>query len=96
MSDFNDYADLGSTGYDSRQPVDPKDEFFHSVYISGVTRQNQEGTTEHAGNLHPPSLADPGSSRRGRVLPARLHLGTTLGAGFHNRGAHTGFYCAVR
>ena len=50
-TDYNDYSDLEQTGFEDKRPVDPKDEFFHSVYISGVTRQNQEGITEHTGKL---------------------------------------------
>jgi len=52
-NDFNleDYGDLMDTGYESRQPVDPEDEFFHSVYIAGQTRQNHLGLQEQAGKL---------------------------------------------
>lgn len=48
---FEDYGDLMDTGYESRQPVDPEDEFFHSVYIAGQTRQNHIGIQEQAGKL---------------------------------------------
>jgi hypothetical protein len=48
MAFFNvdDYADLAETGYGAKQAVDPKDEFFHSLYISGVKRQNEAGIVE--------------------------------------------------
>jgi len=49
--DYSDYQDLGATGYADRKPTDPKDEFFHSVYIAGVTRTNQENISEEAGKL---------------------------------------------
>jgi len=49
--DFNEYADLGQTGYKSTEPVKPEDEFFHSLYISGVSRQNHINVTEEAGKM---------------------------------------------
>ena len=49
--DYSDYSDLGVTGYDVKQPTDPKDEFFHSAYITGNTRKNEQGIDEHAGYL---------------------------------------------
>jgi len=51
MNDFNQFSDLSQTGYADRTPTDPKDEFFHSVYIAGVTRTNEAGITEEAGKL---------------------------------------------
>jgi len=51
--DFNmeEYAGLSETGFESRQPVAPEDEFFHSVYIAGKTRKNHTGVEELAGKL---------------------------------------------
>lgn len=53
MSDFSvdDYADLAQTGHAAYEPTSPEDEFFHSLYISGVTRKNEMGIDEQAGNL---------------------------------------------
>lgn len=51
MNDFNEYADLGTTGYKSTEPVKPEDEFFHSLYISGQTRKNHIGVMENAGEM---------------------------------------------
>lgn len=51
MNDFNEYADLGSTGYASTEPLAPEDEFFHALYIAGNSRQNHIGVTEEAGKL---------------------------------------------
>ena len=51
MPNYEDYADLSSTGHESREPVKPEDEFFHSVYISGQTRKNHIGTEELAGKF---------------------------------------------
>jgi hypothetical protein len=51
MNDFNEYADLGTTGYKSTEPVKPEDEFFHSLYIAGNARQNHIGVTENSGLL---------------------------------------------
>ena len=51
MPDFEDYADLGSTGHESREPVKPEDEFYHSVYISGASRKNHIGVTEEIGKF---------------------------------------------
>jgi len=48
---FEDYAELESTGHESRVPVKPEDEFFHSVYISGQSRKNHIGITEEQGKL---------------------------------------------
>lgn len=51
MSGFEDYAGLATTGFDSREPSTPENDFFHSVYISGQNRQNHIGVTEEAGKL---------------------------------------------
>jgi len=51
MTDFNEYADLGATGYKSTEPVKPEDEFFHSLYISGAARKNHLGITEEIGKF---------------------------------------------
>lgn len=51
MPNYEDYADLSSTGHESREPVKPEDEFFHSVYISGQSRKNHIGTVEEAGKF---------------------------------------------
>ena len=51
MTDFNEYSELGTTGYDTKQPIDPKNEFFHSIYIAGITRKNDEQIDEITGNL---------------------------------------------
>jgi len=51
MNDFNEYADLGTTGYKSTEPVKPEDEFFHSLYIAGNSRQNHINITEEAGKF---------------------------------------------
>jgi hypothetical protein len=48
---FEDYAELESTGHESRVPVKPEDEFFHSVYISGQSRKNHIGIVEEQGKL---------------------------------------------
>jgi len=51
--DFNmeEYAGLAETGFESRKPTDPEKEFFHSVYISGQTRENHIGIEEREGKL---------------------------------------------
>jgi hypothetical protein len=51
MPNFEEYTDLESTGHESREPVKPEDEFFHSVYISGQSRKNHVGVTEQAGKF---------------------------------------------
>lgn len=48
---FEDYADLESTGHESREPVKPEDEFYHSVYIAGTSRKNHIGVTEQQGKF---------------------------------------------
>lgn len=51
MTSFEDYQDLAETGFSSREPIAPEDEYFHSVYISGQTRTNHINITEQAGKL---------------------------------------------
>jgi len=53
MSDFdvNEFDDLLETGYETKEPVAPEEEFFHSVYIAGQTRKNHIGVMEQAGKL---------------------------------------------
>jgi len=51
MPDFEDYSELGSTGHESREPVKPENEFYHSVYISGKSRKNHLGTVEEIGKF---------------------------------------------
>jgi len=51
MSSYEDYQDLMGTGHESREPVKPEDEFFHSVYISGKTRKNHINVEETAGKF---------------------------------------------
>lgn len=48
---YEDYADLMGTGHESREPIKPEDEFFHSVYISGTTRKNHINVEELAGKF---------------------------------------------
>jgi hypothetical protein len=48
---FEDYADLETTGHESKEPVKPEDEFFHSVYISGQSRKNHLGIVEEQGKF---------------------------------------------
>jgi len=48
---YEDYQDLMGTGHESREPVKPEDEFFHSVYISGTTRKNHINIEELAGKF---------------------------------------------
>lgn len=48
---MDDYQDLAGAGYESRQPVAPEDEFYHSIYIAGQSRKNQSGVQEEAEKL---------------------------------------------
>lgn len=48
---YSDYADLMGTGHESREPVKPEDEFFHSVYIAGTSRKNHINIEELAGKF---------------------------------------------
>jgi hypothetical protein len=50
--DFSEYSELvNEGGFDVKTPVNPEDEFFHAVYISGQQRQNHIGETEMPGKL---------------------------------------------
>ena len=49
--DYGDYAGLYSTGHESKEPIKPEDEFFHSVYIAGVQRTNHVNINEEIGKL---------------------------------------------
>ena len=49
MADYSELVDEG--GYNVKTPVNPEDEFFHAVYISGQQRQNHLGETEMPGKL---------------------------------------------
>ena len=57
MTGFEDYSDLEGTsasvggGGGSGEIKDPKDEFFHSVYISGKSRTNEGGVKEEGGKI---------------------------------------------
>jgi len=57
MTGFEDYSDLEETsasvggGGGSGEIKDPKDEFFHSVYISGKSRTNEGGVKEQSGKI---------------------------------------------
>ena len=48
---YEEYADLMGTGHESREPVKPEDEFFHSVYIAGTSRKNHINVEELAGKF---------------------------------------------
>ena len=51
---FEDYQDLSGTGYQgggAGEQVAPEDEFFHSVYISGKSRDNHLGIKEMSGKI---------------------------------------------
>jgi hypothetical protein len=51
---FEDYEDLSGTGYQGGtggEQVAPEDEFFHSVYVSGKSRNNHLGIKEQSGKL---------------------------------------------
>jgi len=48
---YEEYADLMGTGHESREPVKPEDEFFHSVYIAGSSRTNHINIEELAGKF---------------------------------------------
>ena len=51
MSGFEEYASLQQTGFSSKEPVKPEDEFYHSIYISGQDRKNHKDIVEKSGNL---------------------------------------------
>ncbi len=44
--DYTEYSGLTGLGYSEAEITDPKDEFFHSVYIAGKSRKNEEGIIE--------------------------------------------------
>ncbi len=48
---YEEYSDLMGTGHESREPVKPEDEFFHSVYIAGTSRKNHINVEELAGKF---------------------------------------------
>jgi hypothetical protein len=53
MSSFEDYADLGNTGFQGGggEQIPPEEEFFHSIYISVSNRKNHINITEEAGKF---------------------------------------------
>lgn len=54
MTDFNEYetlADQGRAFGGSAKTTPPEQDFFHSVYISGKTRENHIGVKERAGEF---------------------------------------------
>ncbi|MHA1289756.1 MAG: hypothetical protein ACTSPB_20425 [Candidatus Thorarchaeota archaeon] len=51
MSGIEEYEGLAEAGYESRQPVSPEDEFYHSIYVAGQSRKNQSGVQEVAEKL---------------------------------------------
>lgn len=48
---FEEFSELGETGFESREPIAPEEEFFHSLYISGKDRKNHKDIVEKAGQL---------------------------------------------
>jgi len=48
---YNEYNELLDTGYSPPEETSPEDEFFHSIYISGIMRTNHIGITEEVGKL---------------------------------------------
>jgi len=48
----NEFDDLRGTGYKPPEETSPEEEFFHSIYIGGITRKNHIGVFEEAGKLH--------------------------------------------
>ena len=50
---FDDYEELSNETYlpNTKPKVKPEDEYYHSVYISGQTRTNENGEIEKAGRL---------------------------------------------
>jgi hypothetical protein len=51
QDDITEFSDLAETSFEARTPVDPEDEFFHSVYVAGQTRKNHKEIVEQAGKL---------------------------------------------
>lgn len=48
---FDEFADLGGTGFEGKEIKAPEDEFFHSIYISGKSRKNHLNIIEQQGTL---------------------------------------------
>jgi len=49
---YDEYSDLSEDGgFNVKTPVDPEDEFFHAIYISGQQRKNHLGEVEMPGKL---------------------------------------------
>jgi len=54
MSDevrIDDYTDLTATSFESKEPLKPEEEYFHSVYVAGQSRKNHIGIIEEAGKI---------------------------------------------
>jgi len=53
MSGFEDYADLGGTGFHGGggEQIAPEEEFFHSVYVSASDRKNHINIVENSGKF---------------------------------------------
>ena len=53
MVSYEDYADLGSTGFQGGggEQIPPEEEFFHSVYISASNRKNHINVVEESGKF---------------------------------------------
>lgn len=51
MASFDEYGDLAGTGFESKEPVAPEDEKFHSIYIAGQMRVNHINIEETIGKL---------------------------------------------
>ena len=51
QEDYNEFSDLAETSYEAKTPVDPEEEFFHSIYVAGQTRKNHKDVVEQAGKL---------------------------------------------
>jgi hypothetical protein len=51
MMEFKEYQDLGTTALETFEAVKPEDEVFHSLYIAGRSRTNENGVIEKAGKM---------------------------------------------
>jgi hypothetical protein len=51
MNNNNEYDGLMDTGYLPPKEVSPEEEFFHSIYISGISRKNHIGIVENIGKI---------------------------------------------
>lgn len=51
MVDVSKYSNLGNGEFNTSETVAPEDEFFHSIYIAGVDRENESGEEEEAGKI---------------------------------------------